>query len=93
MKPIGYYTSAHIPQDVEDVLINLPYDAKIQIGQGIISTAKQTTAHSKTFSGSPVEYFVEELPHPERVRLGAALIMIAADEFDEIEDQRRRGNQ
>jgi hypothetical protein len=78
---------------VESVLANLPYDAKVQIGLGIIGTAKLTTAHSLVFSGSPVEYFVEELPYMERVRLGAALILIATDEFDAIEDQKRRGNQ
>jgi hypothetical protein len=91
MKPIGYYLSVELPQDIETIFKGLPYAAKIDVGRGIISTARLNEPSRFSLGVSTLEDFVESLPYMERVRLGAALIMVAVDEFDQKADQKRRG--
>jgi hypothetical protein len=89
MKPIGYYLSVELPQDVETILNGLPYAAKIDVGRGIVNTARINEPSRYSIGRSTLEDFVEGLAYIERVRLGAALIIIAVEEHD-LEEARKR---
>ena len=82
MKPIGYYLSVELPQDVETIFNGLPYAAKIDVGRGIINTARTNSPGRYSLGVSTLEDFVEGLEYIERIRLGAALIIVAVDEYD-----------
>jgi hypothetical protein len=83
MKPIGYYLSSELPQDVETYIDGLDYDQKIGMAQDLLEAGEFQVDWNETTDNEALTAFLFNVSHEEWLRLAAGLIFIAIDESEQ----------